>query len=66
MITKALTNQALEALRLHRVTIDQVIAAMEEIRISRKAGRRSMGAAERLQVSARMTEYWRKKREKSA
>ena len=69
-------SQTIIALRARRADLDSAIAALERLQYSRTAapatpeksrrGRKSMGAAERLEVSARMKKYWsaRKKERK--
>jgi hypothetical protein len=55
----------------HKGKLDRSIAALEELASGRagqpaltrnRRGRKSMGAEEREQVSARMKEYWAKRR----
>jgi hypothetical protein len=58
----------LEELYLERERLGRTIAALEELaspespQVHDRRGRKSMGAAERLEVSERMKKYWANRR----
>jgi len=58
-------NKTLQELYSQKARLETAIAALEELQRSRatppngrRRGRKSMSAAERMEVSARMTRYW--------
>ena len=65
-------NQTIRELYAEKEKLDQVIAALEDMQRTSQSGllrqvrgsrgRKSMGPAERQQVSARMKHYWAKRR----
>ena len=64
-------RETIRALYAERERIQRTIAAIEVLRDSdghmqspRRRGRKSMGAAERREVSARMKRYWAKRRKR--
>jgi hypothetical protein len=64
-------SKAIRELYEEKRRIDEVIASMEEYlraneapTVRRKRGRKSMGDAERQEVSERMRRYWQEQREK--
>ena len=66
-------NKALRELYEERDRVDRAIQALESGRMARsrataghRRGRRMMSAEERLEVSKRMTEYWRNRRAQKA
>lgn len=66
-------QRALELLLAERARIDAAIASLERLATSpaaaldsRRRGRKSMGAAERRQVSERMRKYWSDRRATAA
>jgi len=65
--------KAIAELQVEKEKLDRVIASMEELQHSKSGqsapggrsprGRKSMGAQERLDVSARMKRYWASRRQ---
>jgi hypothetical protein len=58
-------QKTIQALRDEKAKLDRVIASLEELAVERavtaptsRRGRKSMGAEERAEVSARMKRYW--------
>ncbi len=64
-------NKIISELQDERKRLDQIVASLEQLQISKgampapveaKRGRRSMDPADRLEVSKRMKRYWDKRR----
>jgi hypothetical protein len=62
--------RTIQELRAEKEKLDRVIASLEDLRAATKIdalrksrrGRKSMGAEERREVSARMKKYWARRR----
>jgi hypothetical protein len=61
--------KTIEDLRREKEKLERVIASLEELRaigevpVRRRRGRKFMSLAERQEVSARMTRYWKDRRD---
>jgi hypothetical protein len=66
-------DKLIEKLTKERAALDQIIAALDELRsapppvepVKKRRGRKFMDAADRQEVSARMKKYWASRRARS-